>query len=177
VSHFDASGLGVFSSGNAITVSGEAVCAVNDLYGASSGGGGLRITASKARFVWGGSPPNLDAATNEVVIAPTNTFYSGTWAACAFRNNEQKGVATLVAGTAPVAARAADNQGVTISRNTPGGAVGDLSAPSASRTANQFVINSASGTDTSTVDWHIPPFANKITICDLGYLPLAPALA
>ena len=40
-------------------------------------------------------------------------------------------------------------------RNTPGGTLGNLSVPSASRTTSQFVINSSSGTETSTVDWTI----------------------
>jgi len=72
----------------------------------------------------------------------------------------QNGVATLVGGTKSITAvTITANSRIYLTRNTPGGAVGDLSAPSASRTVGagtgSFVINSASGTDTSTVDWTI----------------------
>jgi len=65
------------------------------------------------------------------------------------------GTATLVGGTVTVSTTAVTvNSRIMLTRNTPGGTVGDLSAPSASRSAgSSFVINSASGTDTSTVDW------------------------
>ena len=67
------------------------------------------------------------------------------------------GTATLVAGTASVATTAVTaNSRIMLTRNTPGGTVGDLSAPSASRVVGtSFVINSDSGTDTSTVDWMV----------------------
>lgn len=70
----------------------------------------------------------------------------------------QTGTATLVAGTKTVAGVALTaNSKILLSRNTPGGAAGDLSAPAASRNTatGQFVINSASATDTSTVDYVI----------------------
>lgn len=65
------------------------------------------------------------------------------------------GTATLVGGTVVVATtRIAAGSKVFISRNTPGGAVGDLSAPSSSIiAATSFVINSANAGDTSTVNW------------------------
>jgi hypothetical protein len=100
---------------------------------------------------------------NEIEIMQDPSFYLD-WATVNFRNDEQQGVATLAAGTATVASRNSNLRGVTVSRNTPAGAVGDLSAPTATRAADQFVINSASATDTSTVDWHIPPWTGSGTI-------------
>lgn len=67
------------------------------------------------------------------------------------------GTATLVGGTVTVSTTAvAANSIVMLTRNTPGGTIGDLTAPVASLVAaTSFVINSASGTDTSTVNWWI----------------------
>jgi hypothetical protein len=67
------------------------------------------------------------------------------------------GKATLVGGTVTVATTAVTaNSRILVTRNTPGGTVGDLSVPDASYVAGtSFVINSASGTDTSTVNWFI----------------------
>lgn len=67
------------------------------------------------------------------------------------------GTATLVAGTVTVSTTAISaNSKVYLSVDTPGGTQGFLSAPSASYTAGtSFVINSSSGTDTSTVNWVI----------------------
>lgn len=72
----------------------------------------------------------------------------------------QTGTATLVGGTLTVSSLTIGaGSKIYLTRNTPGGSVGDLSAPSASRTTGSgtgsFIINSASGTDTSTVDWAI----------------------
>lgn len=70
----------------------------------------------------------------------------------------QAGIATLVAGTVTVSSVriSASTVRILVSRNTPAGTVGDLSAPSANRaTAGTFVINSATNADTSTVDWLI----------------------
>ena len=73
----------------------------------------------------------------------------------------QAGTATLVAGTVtvtlPVAIGLSSSDVVVVTRNTPGGTVGDLSVPVGSYNtgARTFVINSASGTDTSTVNWYL----------------------
>ncbi len=67
------------------------------------------------------------------------------------------GTATLVGGTVTVntTAVAAGSQ-IFVSRNTPGGTSGFLSAPVASIVAaTSFVINSSAGADTSTVNWWI----------------------
>ena len=67
------------------------------------------------------------------------------------------GVATLVAGTKTVTnTKVASGDKILVSRVTPGGTVGNLSAPAASITAaTSFVINSDSATETSTVAWAI----------------------
>jgi len=70
----------------------------------------------------------------------------------------QYGTATLVAGTVTVSGVrvSGTNNFILLSRNTPGGTVGHLSAPAASRlTAGSFVINSSTNADTSTVDWEL----------------------
>ena len=65
------------------------------------------------------------------------------------------GTATLVAGTATVATTAVSTDSyIFLTRDTPGGTAGDLSAPEASIVdGTSFVINSSSGSDTSTVRW------------------------
>lgn len=65
------------------------------------------------------------------------------------------GTATLVGGTVTVNTTSAlTNSIIIISRNTPGGAVGDLSL-GAITNGTSFVINSVSVTDTSTINWWI----------------------
>ena len=72
--------------------------------------------------------------------------------------NAQSGSTTLVAGTKTVTGvTLTANSVIQVTQNTPGGTVGQLSVPAASRVVGtgtgQFAINSASGTDTSVVDW------------------------
>jgi hypothetical protein len=78
----------------------------------------------------------------------------------------QKGIATLVAGTVTVTVPWWDPtvQRLTFGRNTPSGVIGDLSAPTASRTNTQFVINSSNVADTSTIDWEISPLGRNIFV-------------
>lgn len=72
-------------------------------------------------------------------------------------SNASMGTATLVGGTVTVSTTAvATGSTIFLTCNTPGGTQGFLSAPSASIVnATSFVINSSSGTDTSTVNWWI----------------------
>ena len=72
-------------------------------------------------------------------------------------SNASAGTATLVGGTVTVSTTSvATGSIIMLSRNTPSGTTGNLSAPSASIVnATSFVINSVSGTDTSTVNWLI----------------------
>lgn len=70
----------------------------------------------------------------------------------------QTGTATLSSGTAMVVARLTASSKIFVTRNTPHGTVGDLSVPQASRApgvSGSFSINSASGSDASTVDWMV----------------------
>jgi hypothetical protein len=65
------------------------------------------------------------------------------------------GTATLVAGTVTVSTTAVTASSIIlISRNAAGGTVGDLRLGTITAGVS-FVINSASGTDTSTVNWLI----------------------
>lgn len=67
------------------------------------------------------------------------------------------GTATLSSGTITVNTTAVTASSlIFVTCNTPGGTQGFLSVPTASITAGtSFVINSSSGTDTSTVNWWI----------------------
>lgn len=67
------------------------------------------------------------------------------------------GTATLVGGTVTVSTAAVKTGDLIFtSRNTTGGTAGHLNAPVASIVnSTSFVINSSSGTDTSTVNWWI----------------------
>lgn len=67
------------------------------------------------------------------------------------------GVATLVAGTADVInSSVTATSNIQVTRNTPAGALGELSAPTGSITPNVgFVINSASAGETSTINWEV----------------------
>lgn len=70
----------------------------------------------------------------------------------------QAGTAQLVSGTVTVTGVriAATTVRIMLTKNTPSGTAGHLSAPAASRsTGGQFVINSSTNTDESTVDWLI----------------------
>lgn len=65
------------------------------------------------------------------------------------------GTATLVAGTVTVAATLITaSSKIFVSRNTPGGVLGNLSTPDASIVAStSFVIDSDNPAETSTVNW------------------------
>lgn len=67
----------------------------------------------------------------------------------------ERGTATLVGGTITVAAPGLTaNSVILLGRNTPGGTLGNLSAPDASRVVGtSFDIDSDDGADVSTVDY------------------------
>ena len=71
--------------------------------------------------------------------------------------NPSIGTATLVGGTVTINTTAvATGSKIFVSRNTSSGTVGHLSTPDASIVnGTSFVINSSSGTDTSTINWWI----------------------
>lgn len=99
------------------------------------------------------------ANANKLVVDATSaTFADGVKAVFdAAGGNAVCGTATLVGGTVTVNTTAvAAGSLIFVSRNTAGGTVGHLNAPVASIVAaTSFVINSSSGTDTSTVNWWI----------------------
>lgn len=93
----------------------------------------------------------LEVTGNVALLAAGNKLKIATGA------NASMGTATLVGGTVTVNTTAvATGSTIFLTCNTPGGTQGFLSAPAASITnATSFVINSSSGTDTSTVNWLI----------------------
>ncbi|HEU4728393.1 MAG TPA: hypothetical protein VFT22_10900 [Kofleriaceae bacterium] len=90
-----------------------------------------------------------DGVPAALALALQNSRKQAFWTTAA-------GKSTLVAGTVTVTGQTLfPDVIIKLTANTVGGAAGFLSAPSASRTATQFVIQSSSGTDTSTVDWEV----------------------
>jgi hypothetical protein len=80
----------------------------------------------------------------------------------------RSGTAKLVAGTVTVTVPYIDwtIQRLTFGRSTPGGTIGDISAPTASRTTTTFVLNSTNALDTSDVQWSISPLGRNIFIAN-----------
>lgn len=131
------------------------------------------------RFIYDPNPPPITGSIDQFLIGGTvftsadlPVIYSWGGLFDASPTNiqgerTQRGTATLVAGTATVGPGGGGERielrsgmRIVVARNTPGGTPGDLSVPDASRVfgdpgTGQFVINSGSGTDTSTVDWAI----------------------
>ena len=109
---------------------------------------------------------NLHGTTSNYGIGSTLIQVDTGAKLCQPDDYAQSGQATLVAGTKTVTVPWWDptRQRLTFSRATAGGTIGDLSAPSASRTNTQFVIQSANAADTSTVDWAISPLGRNVLI-------------
>lgn len=121
------------------------------------------------------------SGTTNIVGTTTDIRIEGSpdldlsWSDMPYDGNGQKGVGTLVAGTATISARGANDRGVVVSKNTASGtAQGVLEAPVASRTSAQFVVNArdAAGAietnDTSSFDWIIPAEARGVVIAARG---------
>lgn len=86
------------------------------------------------------------------------TYKDGKWWDSVFlANTNLRSTATLVGGTVTVlSSRISISDRILLTRNTPNGTVGFLSAPSGGITAQtSFIINSTSATDTSTINWQI----------------------
>jgi hypothetical protein len=94
----------------------------------------------------------LNNGTEKLAVA-----YSGKFVYPASGAADVRGTATLSGGTVTVSTTAVKTGDVImVSRNTTGGTAGHLNAPVASIVnSTSFVINSSSGTDTSTVNWWI----------------------
>jgi uncharacterized membrane protein len=111
----------------------------------------------------------LDASTDRIgigVASPGDKFAVAGNVALTTAGNKLKiatganasvGTSTLVGGTVTVSTTAVTTSSlIYVTVNTPGGTQGFLSVPSASIVdATSFVINSTSGTETSTVNWWI----------------------
>lgn len=105
------------------------------------GSGGALAYAPGAPASWNPAPTTVAGALDQLATART-----------------QSGTATLAAGTKAVTGVVLTaSSKIQLTRDTPAGTVGDLSAPAASRNTGTgtFVINSANAADTSTVDWTI----------------------
>lgn len=106
---------------------------------------------------YGGSNPLLSYHYNQITVTPINGFhFNWGWRVLSGVQN-MCGTATLVGGTVTVAnTYIRTGAYIYLSCKTPGGTQGFLSAPvSGITSATSFVINSTSGTDTSTVDYMI----------------------
>lgn len=101
----------------------------------------------------------VGAATALSATPATATLHAGSYKLSFTANGASSsvGTATLAGGTQTVSTTAVGASSlIFVSRNTSGGTAGHLSAPVASIVAGtSFVINSSSGTDTSTVNWWI----------------------
>lgn len=98
----------------------------------------------------------LLASTPSIQLTQAQCFQPSDYA--------QKGTATLVAGAVTVTVPWYENtiQKVTVTRNVPGGTIGDLSVAQVSN--SQFTITSSSALDTSTVNWSISPLGREISV-------------
>lgn len=98
-----------------------------------------------------------DADEALVVVGNVKLSAPGDKLMIATGSNASIGTSTLVGGTVTVSTTAVTSSSkVFVSRNTTGGTAGHLNCPTASIVnATSFVINSSSGSDTSTVNWWI----------------------
>lgn len=127
--------------------------------GISTRRGGMADQVAVLLFLNGGSAP--PAGTDPALYRVGSNLIFRDAAGVEHRltaTAADSGTATLVGGTVTVASAVLTaNSKIMVTRNTPGGTVGHLSAPFASRntTDGTFVLNSDSNTETSTVDWAI----------------------
>jgi hypothetical protein len=115
--------------------------------------GTQNLTGSVANVRLNSNPAaNLPLTVTMASLLPINDF-------------ARSGTAKLVAGTVTVTVPYTDwtSQRLTLGRSNPSAAVGELSAPTASRTTT-FVINSSNVADTSDVQWSISPLGRNIFI-------------
>jgi hypothetical protein len=119
----------------------------------TDGGTTVYLTSTSDRLAIGATSATekLDVTGNIRLTTAGNKLKIATG------SNASVGTSTLVGGTVTVSTTAvATGSLIYVSRNTSGGTAGHLNAPSASIVnGTSFVINSSSGTDTSTVNWWI----------------------
>jgi len=109
-----------------------------------------------SKIIYNGTKPTVTGANGDIQVNSVGNFL---WSDVPRSFNHFAGTATLSSGTITVASKNMPTDAkITISRNTPSGGLGDLSIPSATRTnlgtaTSQFIINSSSNSDNSTIDW------------------------
>jgi hypothetical protein len=154
----DATGPGITCVGTVLIASGLRGYG-NTTYG--------MVVKNGARFQYGSTLPTLTGTLGDAQIANNGgTALVLPWSAMPWNDGVYFGTAQLGAGgTVTVAVPyLAAGQKITLGRNTPAGAIGDLSAPAATRTTAQFVLNSSNAGDTSTVDWQTSAYGTGINI-------------
>jgi len=117
---------------------------------ALSPGGGTRSLAGRVVAVDGGKPVVAMGLNGSVSPAALLELFEAP--------PIRAGTGTLVAGTATITGTLTGTSRIIVTRNTAGGTIGDLRAPSASRVPGQggagsFVVNASVNTDTSTFDY------------------------
>ena len=116
------------------------------------------------------STQNLTGAVANVILGATGSVLLPLTVTLAsllpINDFARSGTAKLVAGTVTVTVPHIDwsVQQLTFGRSNPAGTIGDLSAPTASRTTTSFVINSSNALDTSDVQWSISPLKRNIFV-------------
>ncbi len=154
----------------------------------SNTGVGLRLDGGNTAgtggqsFYWSAAAdlPNLQGGAGIISITGLAAI-ALTWtnvATYGFHSDRQRGIGTLVNGTATITARNADLRPPMIVKDTPAGAPqGVLTCPAATRAAGNFVVNAADlatgalvASDTSTFAWEIPPFARDVIVAQANQL-------
>jgi len=117
----------------------------------------LLFTTSNSKII-----SNANIVLNENFYSNGNSsltliYFGGVWKELSRAEPKKVGTATLVSGTVTVnTTKVTSSSIILLSRNSPIGTLGNLSAPSASIVSGtSFVINSSSASDNSTVYWHI----------------------
>jgi hypothetical protein len=179
---FDASAAAMQIAGPYAALCRSGLSGSGNAIGLLVGGTGASSRVGRISFGWctAGDLPNLVGTTAQVRVEGTPDI-DLVWAGLSFSSDEQKGIGTLTNGTVTITARNADTRGVLVTKATPSGAPqGVVTAPTASRTATQFVVNAADlatgalvASDQSTFDWWIPPFAREVTLAQLDGIAAA----
>jgi hypothetical protein len=156
-------GYGAISCrGQGITLSGVSSCD-NANYGLLLVNGSSSVMTAPINITGATANVRLASTTPSAVNLPLTVLSSSIIPMIDF---SWKGAATLVAGTAVVTVPYVNwaDQTVTFSRKDPLGTIGDLSVPTATRTATGFTINSSNVADVSTINWQISALGRNILV-------------
>jgi hypothetical protein len=158
---FGATTNGLYLANNASLNIQTGLSAAGGLSGSGNTEAGMRIyTGAKLTYDANVILNLRGAGSAPDVIVRTNVATNYSWAQLAngYNDGVWAGTTTLVAGTKTITVPfIPSNSIIGFNRNTPVGIIGDISVPSGSRTTTQFVINSDSSGDTSTIDWSVTP--------------------